>query len=180
MTRLNSMIHAKPVTLTLALPPLFPDLAAPQLEHNWPPIEWYDRTPLPQSGDTPMVAIIITNLMEWTHEWATVESERWSSICDSVAWFSAALSCVFGQPVSGQEAGCALAQLRQESSHVFSNPTKFHTLAAESSWNDETLPWTLHHSLCKQIKDRLSTVNLPLRFEALVELATKICNQLQE
>lgn len=107
------------------------------------------------------VAFIITNLMRKGHEWATAEWEGPSSICDSVAGFSAALNCVFGQPITGQEAACVLGQLRKGDNCVFDHAIRLSTLVAESHWIDGALADAFYRIFSEGIKDRLANVNPP-------------------
>lgn len=179
MAHLDSMTPASAYSAASTSPPA--PLASPahHLEPKAPPTKRYDGTPESCcsfltlcSTECSRVAFMITHLTGRAQEWATAEWERRSSICDSVAAFPAALGCVFGQPVSGREAARALGNYDQD--------IRFCILAAESQWNGEALADTFFLRFSEDITDRLTMVDLPTSFEALVELAIKVDNRLQE
>lgn len=69
------------------------------------------------------VAFVITNFTGKLANRATTEWDRHPWTCNSVVAFSAALGCVFSQPVSGREASHGLGNLRQGNTHVFDQTT---------------------------------------------------------
>lgn len=102
-----------------------------------------------------MVTFIIINLMRKGHELATAEWEGPSSICDSVAGFSAAFSCIVGQLTTGQEAACILGRLRQGNNCVFDHAVRLRTLVAESHWIDRALADAFCRIFLKELKTGL-------------------------
>lgn len=98
---------------------------------------------------------MVTDLTCRTRERATDEWAKYSSSCDSVVAFSAALTCVFGQLSTGLEAARALGSLRQGRSRFFDHAIRFRTLTAESRWNNEALGDMFYLSLSENIKNCL-------------------------
>lgn len=81
--------------------------------------------------------------MGWARKWATAEWGQCSTICNTVAAFSATLWYVFGQPVSNHEEACTLENLRQGRNHVFDHTIRFYPLTQlprVSGWGSHR-PW---------------------------------------
>lgn len=79
----------------------------------------------------------------------------------------------FGQPISDQEAACNLGSIRQGNNRVFDNVIRSLKLTTENRRSDKVLA----DSLIQEMKGRLE---LATCFKALVKLAIKVDNWLQE
>lgn len=91
----------------------------------------------------------------------------------TVTPFSAALSHVFSANLSWAEKGHAPLV---STDHVFNHTIRFRTLVDKSPF--VMMRHLFKLSLSEEFKDRLTMIDLPLSFEALVELAIMVYNWL--
>ena len=85
------------------------------------------------------VAFMISHLTGQAKAWASAEWSRSSAVCGSIAAFQAALTKTFDPVSSHREKAQELSTLKQGKDSVCDYAIQFHTLAAESGWNNIAL-----------------------------------------
>uniref|UniRef100_A0AAQ4P822 CCHC-type domain-containing protein n=1 Tax=Gasterosteus aculeatus aculeatus TaxID=481459 RepID=A0AAQ4P822_GASAC len=126
------------------------------------------------------VAYIVSLLTGRARDWGTAEWAKQSSICSSVASFSAAMQRVFDHATPGWEAARGLFGLQQGTQSVSDYSIDFHTMAAESDWNQASLCDAFYHGLSSREKDKLAARDLPAGLDELVALSIRIDSHLRE
>lgn len=126
------------------------------------------------------VAYIVSLLTGRARDWGTAEWAKQTSICSSVASFSEAMQRVFDHATPGREAARGLFGLQQGIRSVSDYSIDFHTMAAESDWNQASLRDAFYHGLSSRVKDELAARDLPAGLDELVALAIRIDGRLRE
>ncbi|XP_056098278.1 uncharacterized protein LOC130077158 [Rhinichthys klamathensis goyatoka] len=97
--------------------------------------------------------------------WGTAVWENQHQCCSSFQTLSEEMKRVFDRATTGREAARQLADLRQGNRSVSDYAIDFRTLAAECYWNEE---------------QQIFTLDLPKRFDELVELALRVDARLHQ
>lgn len=100
--------------------------------------------------------------------------------CHKYADFSCELRCVFSPILPRDEATRGLMRLKQGNRRVTDLIIDFHTMAADSKWNEEALQDVFLQALNDDIKDEIATQDPPASLRELENLATHIDLRLQE
>lgn len=79
-----------------------------------------------------------------------------------------------------REGAQKLIQLRQDARRVAENAVDFHTLAAESAWNQEALIVMYLHDISEEVKDEHAARDLPTDLDSLIALTIRIDGRLRE
>uniref|UniRef100_G3NES4 Retrotransposon gag domain-containing protein n=1 Tax=Gasterosteus aculeatus TaxID=69293 RepID=G3NES4_GASAC len=99
----------------------------------------FELQPSSFQSERSKVAYIVSLMSGRAGTWATAVWEQQTPICSSLAAFMAEIKKVFESPLSGREAARKLLRLRQGSLSVSDYAVDFRTLAADSSWNSDSL-----------------------------------------
>ncbi|KAF7643372.1 hypothetical protein LDENG_00240450 [Lucifuga dentata] len=129
-------------------------------------------------NDRTKIAYVISLLSGKPREWATREWNRNIPICQSHAQFKEKLVKIFGYSLPGREVARGLMFIKQGSKRVSEYAVEFHTLAADSVWNDSALFDSFYAGLSEKIKDELATRELPSSLDSLIEMAIRVDNRL--
>ncbi|KAF7644812.1 hypothetical protein LDENG_00215390 [Lucifuga dentata] len=140
----------------------------------------FELNPSSYSSEREKVAMVTTHLAVRAREWGTTEWDRQSAVCRSFQDFSATLHHIFDHSTLGREAAQVLLQLYQDRGSAVDYAIRFCTLAANSSWNNDSLTDTFLHGLAEDIKDHLTPLDLPADLDSLISLAIKIDNRLSK
>ena len=130
--------------------------------------------------DRAKVGFIISNLGGRAQTWATAEWGRNSTICQILQGFQQAIRRTFDPVGNDRDTARQLCGLRQGKDTVSDYAIRFHTLAAESDWNSRSLYDTFFKGLNESILERLLPTDLPSDLDALIALAIRTDNRLEE
>lgn len=140
----------------------------------------FELQPSSFQSERSKVAYIVSLMSGRAGTWATAVWEQQTPICSSLAAFMAEIKKVFESPVSGREAARKLLRLRQGSRSVSDYAVDFRTLAADSSWNSDSLFDAFLNGLSDIIKDELAARELPPDLDSLVNLSMRIDSRLRD
>ena len=120
---------------------------------------------------------MISHLAGRAKAWASAEWSRNSTACETIAGFQTALTRTFDPVCSSREKAQELSTLKQGKDSVCDYAIHFHTLAAESGWNNAALYDIFLKGLSPDIQDLLVPLDLPTSLDALVALAIRTDNR---
>ena len=123
------------------------------------------------------VAFMISHLTGRAKAWASAEWSRNSTACETIAGFQTALTRTVDPVCSSREKAQELSTLRQGKDSVCDYAIHFHTLAAESGWNNAALYDVFLRGLSADIQDLLVPLDLPASLDALIALAIRTDNR---
>ncbi|XP_037833528.1 uncharacterized protein LOC112450623 isoform X3 [Kryptolebias marmoratus] len=126
------------------------------------------------------IAYVISLLSGRAKLWGTAEWQRDSLFCYNYKDFAAELRRVFDPIAPERDAARGLFSLRQGRRSVTDYIIEFHTLAADSHWNDPALTDVFFQGLREEIKDELATRERPVDLRSMEDLATRIDLRLSE
>ncbi|CAB1314011.1 unnamed protein product [Coregonus sp. 'balchen'] len=139
-----------------------------------------EQQPYSFASEWAKISFLIGCLRGAALSWATAVWERQSFICFSYSRFTEEMKKVFDHPVCGKDAAKRLLSLRQGPHSVAEMAFEFHTLAAESGWNEEALQGAFRNALTETLKDELMSRDEPDGLDELISLAIRIDNRLWE
>ena len=116
------------------------------------------------------VAYMITLLSGRAREWGTAVWEANAPDCQTFSDFAQAMRGVFDHSVSGPAATRQLFQIHQGQRPVSDYAIKFRTLAASAGWGERELYGAYYNGLSERLLEKLSTCDLPVSLEGLVDL----------
>uniref|UniRef100_A0A3B3I1M0 ribonuclease H n=1 Tax=Oryzias latipes TaxID=8090 RepID=A0A3B3I1M0_ORYLA len=131
-------------------------------------------------SDRAKIAYIVSYLSGRAKAWATSEWSRRSAVCNSLPLFLETFRQIFHSAVPGREAAKALVNIKQGRRSVMDYAIEFRTLSADSGWNQPALVDAFYTGLSERLKDHLAPLDLPPELDALVSLASRIDQRLQE
>ncbi|KAJ7985092.1 hypothetical protein DPEC_G00348490 [Dallia pectoralis] len=140
------------------IPPAAPESASPSREPRLPPPEYFS-------------AYLMTLMSGRALTWASAVWEQ--KVC-------ARVMTGFGPPGSDRISSRGLFRLCQETRTVGEYSIEFRTLAANSSWCHVLLYDAFAQGLSDEIKDELAARELPRDINSLINVATRIDNQIRE
>ncbi|XP_061136628.1 uncharacterized protein LOC133155378 [Syngnathus typhle] len=140
----------------------------------------FERFPGDFPTERSRVAYMLSYLTGRARAWATAEWARDSPTCHSLSTFVEALRTVFDPVSSDREKARELCQLSQGRESVSDYAIRFRTLAAECGWNQTALYDLFLKGLSGTIQDLLVPLNLPSDLDALIALAVRTDNRLQD
>uniref|UniRef100_A0A3B5QX72 CCHC-type domain-containing protein n=1 Tax=Xiphophorus maculatus TaxID=8083 RepID=A0A3B5QX72_XIPMA len=126
------------------------------------------------------VAYLISLLSGKAKIWGTAEWQKDSLICYSFNDFSKELIRVFDPCLPEREAARGLWRIKQGKRRINEYIIDFHTLSADSDWNDEALCDAFYQGLSENIKDELSTRDPPKDLADLETMASRIDQRMHE
>ena len=94
--------------------------------------------------------------------------------CQTFSLFAQAMRGVFDRSVSGSAATRQLFRIHQGQRPVSDYAIEFHTLAASAGWGERELHGAYYNGLSEQLLDELSTCDLPVSLEGLIDLTLQI------
>lgn len=127
-----------------------------------------------------MVCYGISLLAGKAKMWGTAQWQRDSNCCYVFKEFASELIRVFDPVLPDREAARRLFSIKQGNKRVIDYIIEFHTIAADSHWNDPALIDAFFNGLSDKIKDELTTRERPDDLQGLEELATRIDLRLLE
>ncbi|KAK3574372.1 hypothetical protein QTP86_006156 [Hemibagrus guttatus] len=175
-----------------------PQVPAPRVEPHLPPPQRFSGDPSACRGfltqcsltfelqpssfpsDRAKVAYVITLLSGKALTWAMSVWEAQSTFCSSFSAFEGEFRRVFDHPISSREASKRLLSLQQGNRSAAEYAIHFHTIAAGSGWNNESLLVCFQNGLSEALQDELVTREPANDLEALIDLAVQLDNQLRE
>ncbi|MGL5840234.1 MAG: retropepsin-like aspartic protease [Aeromonas hydrophila] len=90
-------------------------------------------------GDGTRCAFLLSLLTKWALEWALAVWDADPQIQSSFSYFAGMIREVFEYPTGGKHISIQLMELRQGYGSAADYAIKFHTLAAQSGWNNAAL-----------------------------------------
>ncbi|KAM9781485.1 uncharacterized protein ACBT44_022670 isoform 1-T3 [Syngnathus typhle] len=140
----------------------------------------FERSPGDFPTERSRVAYLISYLTRRARAWATAEWARDSATCRSLSAFIEALRMMFDPVSSDREKARELCQLSQGQESVSDYAIRFRTLAAGCGWNPTALYDVFLKGLSGTIQDQLVPFNPPADLDALIALAIRTDNRLQD
>ena len=131
-------------------------------------------------NDRAKVAYIISLLSGKALAWATSVWNQDVNFCFVLDEFVEKMKRVFDHPVTGREASRRLITIRQGKRSVAEFAVDFRTLAGEVAWPDAPLITLFDDGLNSDVKDDMSTRDLPERLDAYIDLAIRVDNRIRE
>jgi hypothetical protein len=125
-------------------------------------------------SDHSKIVYLITMMSRRALVWATAVWEQQSAVCFSLEEFVVEVKKVFDAPLPGREAARKLLQLQKDYRSVADYSMDFHTLAAESAWNQEALFDMFLHCVSEEVKDELAAREQPTDLYSLIALTIRI------
>lgn len=168
-------------------------MSVPLEEPRPPPPQWFsgdssaccgfltfELQPSSFPSERAKIAYIITLLSGKALSWATAVWNAQSPFCSSYSEFEEEFKRVFDHPISGREASKRLLSLQQGSRSAAENAIHFRTIAAGSSWNNESLMVCFQNGLSEALQGELATREPTHDLETLIDLAVRLDNRLRE
>ena len=140
----------------------------------------FELLPTAFASERAKVAFVISHLAGRAKTWAATEWAQRTAVCASVDAFFAALRQTFNPTSSEREKARELSTIQQGSDSVTDYAIRFRTLATDCGWNETALYDIFFSGLSRKIRDILIPVELPTGLAALIALAVRTDNRLQE
>ena len=131
-------------------------------------------------NDTAKIAYIISLLTGKALAWASPAWNQEVNFCFVLDEFVEEMKKVFDHPVTGREAGKRLITISQGRRSVAEYAVEFRTLAGEVAWPDAPLITLFEEGLNSDVRDDLSTREIPERLDLYIDLAIKVDNRIRE
>lgn len=138
----------------------------------------FQRFPQAFSDDASKISHVISSLRDRALSWAESYLALHPLQTISYAQFTRDFKAIFHHPLRTDEAVQQLFGLRQGSQSVAEFSITFRIKAAEVGWAENALCGAFINGLNERMKDELAIRDEPEDFEALVDLAIPIDNQL--
>lgn len=106
--------------------------------------------------------------------WATPLWERRDPVMSNLKEFLATFRKVFEEPGHASSVAFLLLWLQQGNSTIGQYAIQFRILASGLAWHNETLVATFREGLSGHIKDELAGRDLPISWDDLISLVTRI------
>ena len=109
----------------------------------------------------------ISCLTGWARSWATTDWSQCSAVWYSSPAFLKTFTQIFKLTTDGREAALALVSLKQGKCWVIDYAVEFHTIVADSGWNQLALVDAFQNGFSQTLKDHWAPSYLPVQLEAL-------------
>lgn len=131
-------------------------------------------------NDRAKIAYIISLLTGKALAWASPAWNQDVEFCYDLDEFIEEMKKVFDHPVTGREASKGLVTIRQGKRSVAEYAVEFRTLAVEVAWADAPLITLFEEGLSADVKDDLTTKEIPERLDEYIALAIRVDNRIRE
>ena len=131
-------------------------------------------------NDRAKVAYIVSLLTGKALAWASPAWDQDEDFCRDLDEFMKEMKKVFDHPVAGREASKGLVTIRQGKRSVADYAVDFRTLAVEVGWDDAPLITLFEEGLNAEVKDDLTTKEIPDVLDEYIDLAIRVDNRIRE
>ncbi|KAL6485196.1 hypothetical protein MHYP_G00072410 [Metynnis hypsauchen] len=137
---------------------------------------YFSRAPTAFPSEDAKIAFVLSLLTGKALRWATAVWGAQSSVMQTYASFEHQFKEVFDHSGTGKDPGKQLLHLKQGNSMTLDFSLTFHTLAAESGWDDQALKTVYRNGLNEQLKSELACKDDAQTLDGLIKLSIRLDN----